>query len=399
MKVMLINNIYPSGSTGKIVFDLESELIKKGNDVVVVYGHGPRTSNNHYRVCGQLYKKIQALLSRITGLMYSGCLLSTWKIKKLIKKENPDIIHLHCLNGHFINIPRIITWLKSTKYKVILTNHAEFMYTGNCGHALECMRYQEGCGKCKKFRIITKSWFFDRTSLSWRRMKKAFECSHNRIFIANVSPWLTNRAKNSIILNRNQHYTILNGLDTNVFNYKGNYQKDKVKKIFFVTPFFTDDLEDIKGGRFVIEIAKKMKEAKFIIAGKYKNHMSLPPNIILLGQISDQNQLANSYSSCDVTILTSQKETFSMVTVESLCCGTPVVGFEAGAPELISINKYSEFVEYGNIDKLVHAIYDVVHRKIEKKEISNNAIKKYSKEKMCDNYMNLYKKLCEGLWI
>ena len=53
----------------------------------------------------------------------------------------------------------------------------------------------------------------------------------------------------------------------------------------------------------------------------------------------------------NLTILTSQFETFSMVCAESLCSGTPVVGFKAGAPEQISIQQYSEFVEYGKIDE------------------------------------------------
>lgn len=55
-------------------------------------------------------------------------------------------------------------------------------------------------------------------------------------------------------------------------------------------------------------------------------------------------------------LLTSERETFSMVTAESLCCGTPVVGFKAGAPEQIALKEYSEFVDYGNLDKLEKAV-------------------------------------------
>ena len=41
-----------------------------------------------------------------------------------------------------------------------------------------------------------------------------------------------------------------------------------------------------------------------------------------------------------------------MFVAESLCCGTPVVGFKAGAPEQIAIKDYSNFVPWGDIGAL-----------------------------------------------
>jgi len=63
--------------------------------------------------------------------------------------------------------------------------------------------------------------------------------------------------------------------------------------------------------------------------------------------------LARYYSMADVTVLTSKKETYSMVTVESLCCGTPVIGFKAGGPEQIAILEYCRFCEHGDIQTVV----------------------------------------------
>lgn len=101
--------------------------------------------------------------------MYGGCLISTDKLFRIIKKEKPDIVHLHCLNGYFINIYRLITFLKNNNYKTVLTLHAEFMYTANCGHALECDKWKTGCGKCPRLRSETKSWFIDGTAKSWKK--------------------------------------------------------------------------------------------------------------------------------------------------------------------------------------------------------------------------------------
>jgi glycosyltransferase involved in cell wall biosynthesis len=35
-----------------------------------------------------------------------------------------------------------------------------------------------------------------------------------------------------------------------------------------------------------------------------------------------------------------------MIVAESLCCGTPVVGFKAGGPESIAIDDYCVFVQF-----------------------------------------------------
>lgn len=83
----------------------------------------------------------------------------------------------------------------------------------------------------------------------------------------------------------------------------------------------------------------------------------------MLGKITDQELLAKYYSMADVTLLTSKKETFSMVTAESLCCGTPVVGFKAGAPEQIAIKEFSEFVEYGDLNSLYNKMLVILDTK------------------------------------
>ena len=83
-----------------------------------------------------------------------------------------------------------------------------------------------------------------------------------------------------------------------------------------------------------------------------------------------------------------------MICAESLACGTPVVGFQAGAQETISIKKYSEFVKQGDIDALENAIRQWLYKKQEYGDsISIEASKVYSKELMYENYSNLYKGL------
>lgn len=79
-----------------------------------------------------------------------------------------------------------------------------------------------------------------------------------------------------------------------------------------------------------------------------------------------------------------------MVTAESLCCGTPVIGFRAGGPESIALVNYSDFVEYGNVHQIVSAILNMDFSLFNKKAISENSQRVYSQENMAEKYLKIY---------
>ena len=156
-----------------------------------------------------------------------------------------------------------------------------------------------------------------------------------------------------------------------------------------VTASFSEHPDDIKGGRFILQLAERFKEEPivFVVARNTGSIMALPENILDLGKISDQSILAQWYSIADATLLTSKKETFSMVCAESLCCGTPIVGFKAGAPEMISMKEYSEFVEFGDVDALETALRSLMDRSTDKAQLSAQACDRYSMEGMVNGYI------------
>ena len=228
-------------------------------------------------------------------------------------------------------------------------------------------------------------------------MIRAFEgFDKKKLIVSSVSPWLLHRAKQSYVFKDYRNVTVENGLDTNVFHAYDSETIDSLKNkhkirdekvIFYVTPTFNIKPNHNKGANYVIELAKKMITEKvvFIVVGSYDKNIEVPPNITMLGNIFDQKLLAKYYSMADITLLTSKKETFSMVTAESLSCGTPVVGFKAGAPEMIAIKEYSCFVDYGNID----ALYDAVIEMLSQNK-KNFIIHKFAKKEMTKKYLELY---------
>lgn len=406
MKIMQINVVYKRGSTGKIIDDIHDTLKGKGYDSIICYGRGQKEKEiNVYKTSSEVLAKLNALRSRITGLQYNGSWFATKKLIRIIKKEQPDVVHLHCINGDFVNIYRLFDFLKKNRFKTVLTLHAEFMHTGNCGHALECDKWMTGCGNCPQLKLATKSYFWDRTHNAWLRMKKSFE-GFDDLKIISVSQWLEDRAKQSPIMKGHHFQVIKNGIDTKEIFYPRDFQyiKEKFgikdeKILLHVTASFTLKEDDIKGGHYIVKLAERLenKNIKIFVIGGLDQSIELPENIINIGRVTNQHELAAYYSMADLTILTSKKETFSMVCAESLSCGTPVVGFKAGGPETIALKEYSEFVEYGNIELLESSLNAWIDFKAisTSSKIQKEARGVYSKEKMISDYLNKYNEFFE----
>lgn len=404
MKVLQVNCVYKKGSTGKITADIHRELLRQGVASVVCYGRGAVMDEpSVYKTCGELYSKANNALTRLTGVMYGGCVLSTRKLISIIEKEQPDIVHLQCINGYFVNIYRLVAWLKERHIKTVVTLHAEFMHTANCGYALDCERWLTGCGHCPRLRQETGSLLRDGTAESWQRMKAAFEGFEEDCVVTSVSPWLMERAQRSPILANFRHRVVLNGVDTNVFH---SYDAAELRKqhgltgekaVFHATAHFSADPAHIKGGWAVLELAERLRgeNVRFFVAGEHDEGMTVPENVTLLGRLSDQELLARYYSMADVTLVTSKKETFSMIVAESLCCGTPVAGFLAGGPEAISLPAHSGFVPQGDLDGLEALTRRYLAEEKDGERIAADARAAYSAEAMCDGYRAVYEELLD----
>lgn len=402
MKVLLVNVNACAGSTGKIVTDSKNALEAKGHECLIAYGANETINGkNYFRICPEIERKCNSALSRLTGIYYGLFTpFSFFRLKRLIRAFKPDIVHLHCANGFILNLFKTLEYLGKNKIKTVVTNHAEFYYTGGCGHAFDCKKWKSGCSKCKEPEY-GQSFPLDNASYVWKNFKRAFEkFESDNLIITSVSPWVTERAKMSPYLSRFKHVTVLNGLNTGIFHHNINPELRKKFPcdrpiVLHVTPDFSISPLSIKGGRHIIELAKIMPGYTFVVVASHSNvpATELPTNMILWGRAKNQEELAELYSHADITVIASKRETFNMTVAESLCCGTPVVGFKAGGPESIAISQYSSFVEYNDVMALSGKIKSSIENKYDKKIISENAIRTYSSNVMGENYLSVYKEL------
>ena len=400
MKVLQVNCVYKKGSTGKIMHDIHTELQKHGIESVVCYGRGVKISEpNVYKTCGELYSKFNNLLSRFTGIMYGGCFFSTNRLISIIKKEQPDVVHLQCINGYFVNIYRLIRWLKKNHIKTVLTLHAEFMYTANCGHALDCEKWKTGCGNCPRRKEETKSLLLDGTARSWKRMKQAFD-GFEELRIVAVSDWIARRAGKSPIFEGCQITCIHNGIALQNFScLEGKDERLRLEKkyriptgrkiILHVTPGFYDP---VKGGEYFLRLSELLPdEYQPVIVGCGDR---VSNRILMVPFVSDQADLTAIYRSADVLVMTSRADTYPTVCIEANCCGTPAVGFDVGGVKESIGEGLGETVPAFDMERMAER---VLYWSKEKDKLSEELIEKRhtycDRARMTQEYIRMYEHL------
>ena len=398
MKILIIDVNCKYSSTGNIVYAEYEYLKNHGHNVMVCYGRGPRINEEGIFKFGiDAETVLHAGLARITG--YNGCFspISTNRLIKVIKQFNPDVIHIHELHAYFVNIKPLMECIISVGIKTVLTLHCEYDYTGKCGYSNECMNFQSGCGNCPHLKDYPKSFFFDHTS-EMLYMKRNLFSSINPVLTV-PSQWMENRVKLSFMKDF-KTYIVHNGLDTNLFTIRNS--KDLIRKIHNIDDdkkillgIAPDIMSDRKGGKWMLEIASQLKDRVHLILIGVESGVRAEDNLTIISKITDRNSLSEYYSAADVYILCSNRETFSMTCAEALSCGTPIVGFKAGAPETVFKEPYAVFTEYGDLYAITKAISVRLDSTINPDVIRKYAVSEFSSERMCRGYQNIFESLVE----
>lgn len=271
-RILLLDVNCKGSSTGKIVYDLYSNIRKDGRVAAICYGRGPLVEGEKIFKFGLDWETyLHAGLARLTG--YNGCFsyFSTKRLIKYIEAFNPDLIHIHELHAYFVNIRQLLEYLKSRGIPVVWTFHCEYMYTGKCGYAYECSRFQDSCGQCPRLNEYPKSLVFDNTSGMLKNKKKLL--SDLDFTIVTPSEWLANRVNLSFLYNK-EIKVIHNGIDLDIFHpISDNSLRNELgirtdeKVVLAVAPNIMDER---KGGKLVLDLANKMKQEniRFVLVGE-----------------------------------------------------------------------------------------------------------------------------------
>jgi glycosyltransferase involved in cell wall biosynthesis len=397
MKIMQINAVYGYSSTGRLVTELHNYLLSRGINSYVA-ANNVKDSNYFIKLSSNTSRRLHSLLSHLTGRQgyYSYC--STKKLLTRMSHIKPDVVHLHVLHSNCVHVPLLLEYLAKHSISTVLTLHDCWYFTGHCCYFIDsaCERWKIGCGHCPDLRKWNSSWIFDKSEANLSDKKKIFEAIP-KVAVVGVSDWVTGYIGDSILKYSYVIRRIYNWVDISKFrpNVTSIRKAFNVENDFVVLGvaqnwFASKGLDDIR------IIAELRPDYKFVIVGNvFEESLPLPSNVIIVGVISSEQELADYYACADAFINLSIRETFGLVTIEAMACGTPVIAYNLTANSEL-INEDCGFLcEYKDYDSVIQGL-DVIHDKGKNyysKACVEFTISNFDKNILMNDYIQLYNEL------
>ena len=391
MKVVQINPVC-SASTGKIAVEISKLLNSEGIENYIYYTSGYSDYENAYKYANDTLIKVNALLAKIFGNYGFNSRFITKRLISELKKIKPDVIHLHNLHSHNVNLEMLFSYLKSIDVKIIWTFHDCWSFTGYCTHFdyIGCNKWKKECKNCPERKSY--SWFFDRSTYLYKKKKELFTGVEG-MTIVTPSKWLAELVKESIF-GKYPVKVIYNGIDTDIFkptasDFRKTYGLENKKILLGIAM----NLGERKGFNYFLELSKIIPDdMRIVLVGVNKKQTeSLPENIIGIEKTANQKELAEIYTAADVFVNPTREEVFGLVNVEALACGTPVVTFDTGgSPECID-DIVGAKVEKGDIKAMLFEANKFINKVDIDLKCRERVIKNFDSKNSFKQYLDLYK--------
>lgn len=392
MKILQINSVCGSGSTGKIAVQISDYLNEKDVENYIAYGYNRTDRTNTYYFGNMPEAHLHSFISRKRCMQGYGSWFATLKLMSYIKRIRPDIVHLHNIHGHYLNFIILFDYLNKTDIKVVWTFHDCWSFTGKCVHFTEaqCCKWKKKCFDCPQLSEYPDSTY-DRSEKNYAIKKRLFTANKN-LHIVTVSKWLKEMAEQSYFADKDIRY-IYNGIDTKQFKYtpsdiRSEYGIGNSKLILGVAGIWNKRKHPEK----FIELARIIPDVKFVLIGKQLHEYTWSDNIICIEGTDSFEELCKWYSAADLFINFSKEETFGLVAAEAMSCGTPAMVMDSTACPEVVIDK-NMIMTGDNIEVIKNAVlYNLANQ--EDRQVYAKYIKdKFSVKRMQEEYFRFYKEI------
>lgn len=397
-KLLQINSVVNTGSTGRIAEQLGVLAISQGWESYIAYGREARGSQSRLIKIGSKwdvnFHAIGSILTDRHGLF------SRYATKKFLQQVDiiqPDVVHLHNLHGYYINVPMLLRYLKQKNIPTVITMHDFWLMTGHCAYINQsCDRWKTGCGNCPRLNQYPAAKF-DNTKANWKWKASLFIDMPN-VTLVPVSYWLGRYVDESLLKNAKQN-VIYNGIDTNVFKpFDGGASVGGVDWSKFTIMAIATRWTEANGYQDVMKLSSILPDnCQIVMVGLDEQQMSnLPKNIIGFRKTESFTQLQELYTKSDVIFNPNREVTFGLVTAEAMACGTPAIVLRDTAGEEL-VDEQTGYVidSVEEVPELISTI-NQVDKNYMSKACRDRVRELFNAEKQFQKYFDLYNRLiCE----
>lgn len=317
-----------------------------------------------------------------------------------------DLIHLQLLHATSFFSLRHLPRLADGSRPVVWTMHDPWITTGHCVHSLGCDRWRTGCGSCPDL-SLSLPIKRDRTAANWAFKKRLLERS--RIHLVVASHWMARRVAESPILAGLPCTRIPFGIDTTVFRPQpkpaaraalGIPPGARVAAVRWAPSYA------LKGTRFaeaallslppgtltdVICFDTAGGDEVAAIRGRYR--------VTTINAFDNPAAIATGLAAADIFLMPSLAETFGMMAIEALACGTvPIVFSGTALPEVIDAPRGGAVVESGDAAALAAAIIALMANPAAREAHRDEGLalvrSRYDEQRSIADHFALYRSLC-----
>jgi glycosyltransferase involved in cell wall biosynthesis len=329
--------------------------------------------------------------------------VGSFRIKRHESYLEADIVNFHGIHSGFISYLALPSLTESKP--AVFTVRDMWCLTGHCAFSYDCERWKIGCGDCP-YPDAHPAIRRDATRIEWKL--KNWVYGRSDLTLVALSKWLTEQVKASM-LNRFPIYHISNGIDTKIYQ---PLDPDKCRYTLGIPPgkkvlmFMATALKRFqKGGDLLLEALHSLPESLkteivLLLLGKGGEEIAEASVIqaLDLGYISNHRLKAVAYSAADLFVCPSRAESFGMVLLESMACGTPSVCFNVGpVPELVRPGITGYLAETENAKDFCNGIVQLLEDEPLRNYMGQKgreiALKEYPSELEAQRYIELYRQL------
>ena len=278
----------------------------------------------------------------ITEVWVPGCFAGT-DVKLGIMHKLKRVVYSVCLAQKLKSI------LKKSKEKVVLHFHNQY----NMFFFLKLVP-----GKLRKKALLTYTNHSGIWRMPWEKIEETIknryfqeaECMKKADLVFVLNDETIHNASLHLGIPAERFIKIDNGVNTDVYHPLEHSEKEKAKarfglqrkKVILQVGSVCDNKGQLRAVKWLAPVLKRMPEAAFVYAGgivseEYQGQvqetareLGVEKQVMYLGMIKPGEELNKLYNAAEASIVASEFESFSLVTIESLAAGIPVLIQEGG---------------------------------------------------------------------